>query len=476
MTHRDASWQRGVLDELRRDFGERVVVDPDVVEGFRRDRAMWAVAGFPLAVVRPSSTAEVQLLALWATRHQVPLVPRGAGTGVAGGANATDGCLVVSFEAMNRIVKIDPANLTAVVQPGVLTGELKLAAEQHALWYPPDPSSYQISTIGGNVATNAGGLCCVKYGVTSDYVLGLEAVLASGEVVRVGGRTRKDVAGFDLTQLLVGSEGTLGLITEITLRLRRRPPSSATLVATFDSLEASGRAVANIVRGAEPSLLEIMDRTALQAVERFRSYELDTTAAAMLIAQSDAGGSGELDDVRLACEAAGATLVHATDDEAEGRMLLEVRRLAYPALEQLGTALVDDVAIPLPYLPEMLRRIETIAQDEAMMIATVAHAGDGNLHPIVVFDPKDAASEARALAAFDAIMAGALELGGSISGEHGIGILKREFLVRQLGPAVLKLHEGIKKAFDPAGILNPGKVFEVRGLARDSRVSPTSTP
>ncbi len=470
MTERCASSQ-GPLAELQKDFGERVLVGPDLVEGFRRDRAMWADAGSPMAVVRPSSTAEVQRLAQWATRHRVALVPRGAGTGVAGGANATDGCLLVSFEAMNRILEIDSASMTAVVQPGVLNGELKLAAQQQALWYPPDPSSYEISTIGGNVATNAGGLCCVKYGVTSDYVLGLEAVLASGEIVRVGGRNRKDVTGFNLAQLLVGSEGTLALITEITLRLRRPPPPSATLVAAFSSLQACGKAVAEIVRNAEPSLLELMDRAALRAVERFRPYELDTTSAGMLIAQSDARSSREMETIRQACESAGATLVHATDDETEGRMLLEVRRLAYPALERLGTALVDDVAVPLPCLPEMLRRIESIPQDEAMMIATVAHAGDGNLHPIVVFDPRDGAAEARALAALDAIMAQALELGGTITGEHGVGILKREFLSRQLGPVIVELQQKIKNAFDPAGIMNPGKVFHGNGLTA-SRVSP----
>jgi glycolate oxidase len=459
---REDAWRRAVLEELRLLLGDRLVIDRDVIEGFRHDRATWARAGWPLALVRPSSTAEVQELARWATRHRVPLVPRGAGTGLAGGATAIDGCVVVSFEAMNRIIEIDDAAMIAVVQPGVFNHHLKSAVDERGLWYPPDPSSYDISMIGGNVATDAGGFCCAKYGATSDYVLGVEAVLADGELIRIGGPSRRDVAGYNLTQLLVGSEGTLGMITEITLRLRRKPPPSATLVAMFDSLEASGRAVAAIVRTVDPSLLEIMDRATLRAVESYRPLDLDTTAAAMLIAQSDASTSIEIDRMCDACEAAGATLVHATDEESEGRMLLTARRLAYPALEQLGTALVDDVAVPVPRLPDMFRRIEAIAAREKTIVATVAHAGAGNLHPIVVFDAKDALSEARALATFEAIMAEALDIGGTISGEHGIGTLKRGFLARQLGAAVLGLHQRIKYAFDPDGIINPGKVFALR--------------
>ncbi|WP_437334925.1 FAD-binding oxidoreductase [Sorangium sp. So ce394] len=451
------------LDELALTLRDGLVTDRDVIEGYRHDKALWAPGGWPLAVARPSSTADVQALARWATKHRTALVPRGAGTGVAGGATATDGCVVVSFERMNRILAIDEAAMLAVVQPGVLNGELKAAAQERELWYPPDPSSYAISTIGGNVATNAGGLCCVKYGVTSDYVLGLEAVLADGTALRTGGRSRKDVAGYDLTRLLVGSEGTLALITEITLRLRRRRPPATTLVATFGSLEASGRAVAAIVRSVDASMLEIMDRTAIRAVERFRPLDLDTEAAAMLIAQSDAPGSAELSCMQAACEAAGGTVVATTEDEGEGQMLLTARRLALTALEQLGTVLVDDVAVPLPQLPEMFRRIEAIVAARQTTVATVAHAGDGNLHPLVVFDRSDAAAEARAVATFNEVMAQALDLGGTITGEHGVGTLKRGLLTRQLGAASLALHHRIKDAFDPGGILNPGKVIAPAG-------------
>jgi glycolate oxidase len=365
----------------------------------------------------------------------------------------------VNFDRMNRIVALDQAAMIAVVQPGVLNGDLKRAAQEVGLWYPPDPASYAISTLGGNVATNAGGLCCVRYGVTRDYVLGLEAVLADGRAIRTGGRNLKDVAGYDLTRLLVGSEGTLAMITEITLRLRRPPPPSNTLLAEFPSLEASGRAVSAIVRTANASLLEIMDRTTIRAVEDFGHLDLDVDAAAMLLAQNDLRDEEELGRMREACEAAGASRVLTTSDEDEGRLLLNARRLAYPALERLGSVLFEDVAVPVLALPEMLRCIETIAAQDSLTIATVAHAGDGNLHPLVVFDRADADEESRARRAFGNIIDHALALKGTITGEHGVGSHKVEFLPRQLSETVLDLHRAIRRAFDPRGILNPGKVF-----------------
>ncbi len=283
------------LAEIRDLLGDSLTTDSDVLEGYRRDSASWAAAGMPLALARPRSTQQVQALARWATQHRVPLVARGAGTGVAGGANAVDGCVLVSFERMNAIVELNEAAMYAVVQPGVLNVELKNAAKARGLCYSPDPSSYEISTLGGNVATNAGGLCCVKYGVTGDYVLGLEAVLADGERFQTGGRCRKDVAGYDLTRLLVGSEGSLALITEIRLRLRRQPLPPSTLVALFSTLEAAGHATASIVRSLEPSLLELMDRTALRAVESHARLGLDHDAAAMLIGQSDSGNAADVE-------------------------------------------------------------------------------------------------------------------------------------------------------------------------------------
>ncbi|MES1183061.1 MAG: FAD-linked oxidase C-terminal domain-containing protein [Myxococcales bacterium] len=447
------------LTELKSLLGSAVQTDPDVLAGYLRDRASWAPAGTPLALVRPQSTEQVQVLARWATRHRVPLVPRGAGTGVAGGANAVDGCVLLSFERMNQIVELNEPAMYAVVQPGVLNVELKNAAKERGLWYSPDPSSYEISTLGGNVATNAGGLCCVKYGVTGDYVLGLEAVLADGERFHTGGRCRKDVAGYDLTRLLVGSEGSLALITEIRLRLRRLPLSPSTLVAEFDTLAAAGHATASIIRSLEPSLLELMDRNALRAVESHARLGLAYDAAAMLIGQCDSGNAADLESMQRACESAGAQLVYVTDDPDEGQLLLRARRLAYPALEQLGSVVIDDLSVPLPNLAEMLRRIEAVAAEHDVLVATVAHAGDGNVHPLIVFDPKDEHSRNRAYAVFERLMSDALELGGTVTGEHGIGTLKANFLKTQLDSTSIRLHHAVKHAFDPLGILNPGKLL-----------------
>jgi glycolate oxidase len=347
----------------------------------------------------------------------------------------------------------------AVVQPGVLNVELKQAAAQHGLWYSPDPSSFEISTLGGNVATNAGGLCCVKYGVTGDYVLGLEAVRSNGEVFRTGGRCRKDVAGYDLTRLLVGSEGSLALITEMRLRLRRKPAPPSTFVALFGSLEAAGHATASIVRTFEPSLLELMDRTALRAVESHAHLDLDLDAAALLVGQTDTENSSQLLAMQNACEAAGAHLAYSTEDPSEGELLLKARRLAYPALERLGSVVIDDISVPLPQLAEMLRRIELVAAEHDVVVATVAHAGDGNVHPLIVFDPNDESARVRAHAVFEQLLVEALALGGTVSGEHGVGLIKARYLRRQLDATSLELHHAVKRAFDPLGILNPGKLL-----------------
>ena len=439
-----------------------LVTDVDVVEGYRRDRAAWAHPGQPLCLVRATGTADVVHVLRWASAHRVPVVPRGAGSGLSGGATAVDGCVLLSLERMDRICEVDPAGMYAVVQPGVVNADLKAAARAHGLWYPPDPASYEFSTIGGNLATNAGGLCCVKYGVTRDYVLGLEVVLADGTVVRTGGHTVKNVAGYDLTRLFVGSEGTLGVVTEAVLRLRPAPPPATTLAATFPTLVAAGAAVSDIVTRTRPSLLELMDRATLQAVEDFQPMGLDLDAAALLVARSDSGGAAAVEEVAAmagACRAAGATLVEHTDDPAEGEMFLAVRRLAYPAMERRGATLVDDVAVPLPLIPRLVAAVEEIAERHGTLVATVGHAGDGNMHPLAVFDPADPDAEQRALAAFADIMRAAIALGGTITGEHGVGTLKRPFLAAQVGEAAMGVQRAIKAALDPLGILNPGKVL-----------------
>lgn len=441
---------------------EGLVTDPDVLEAHRRDQAAWAAAGTPRVLVRPGSTSEVQAVLRVASAHRVPVVARGAGSGLTGGANASDGCIVLSLARMNRILELDRRGLFAVVQPGVINGALKAAATEQGLWYAPDPASWEFSTIGGNLATNAGGLCCVKYGVTGDAVLGLEAVLADGSLVRTGGRTHKNVAGYDLTRLFVGSEGTLGIITEATLRLRPRPPKATTLVASFPTLVAAGGAVTEIMTGTRPSLLELMDRATVRAVEAYRPMGLDANAAALLLARSDAGGEqgvAECTRMAAACEAAGATFLAQSADEAEGELLLGARRMAFPALERQGSTLLDDVGVPLSRIVDLLAAIERIAEQRGVLIGTFGHAGDGNMHPTLVFDRNDPEAVARAQAAFDDILRVVGELGGTITGEHGVGTLKRPYLAHQIGPGAMRLHLAIKAALDPLGILNPGKML-----------------
>jgi glycolate oxidase len=451
------------LDDAVTTFGrDAVISDPDVLVGYRRDRAGLVPDGAPLAAVFPRSTAEVAELVRLAGRHGVPIVPRGAGSGLAGGANAVDGCVLLSLTAMDAIVAIDTDELTARVQPGVLNATLSHAVRERGLWYPPDPASWEFSTIGGNLATNAGGLCCVKYGVTRDAVLGLEAVLADGSVTRLGRGTVKGVAGYDLVGLLVGSEGTLGIITEATVRLRPPPAPATTAIATFPDLSRAGDAIAAIVRTTSPSLLELLDNTTIRAIERWKRMDLDTEAAALLVAQSDLPGSQGADEIAAierACHDAGAALVLSTADPDEGELLLAARRFAYPALEQLGTTLLDDVAVPRARITRMIEEVAAIADRHGVVIGTFGHAGDGNLHPTLVYDATDPAAVASATAAFDDLVAAALELGGTVTGEHGVGLLKRDHLASELDPAAVRLHRAIKTAFDPDGLLNPGKVL-----------------
>ena len=436
-----------------------LVTDPDIVDPYRRDRAETVAPGVPLAVVRATSVADVQAVMRVASAHRIPVVPRGAGTGLSGGSAAVDGCITLSTSRL-RHLQVDPVAQLAVVGPGLLNAEVKAAAREHGLWYPPDPSSFEICSIGGNLATNAGGLCCVKYGVTTDYVLGLDVVLADGTLVHLGGQTVKDVAGYDLKRLFVGSEGTLGIIVGATLRLRPPPPPATTLVATFPDVVAAGRAVVGVVGRIRPAALELMDRAAVAAVEAARPTGLDTGVGALLLARSDAGGGARGDEVGWvtdACEGAGASYVAATDDEDEGEMLMAARRMAIPAVERLGTVLIEDVGVPVPQIPALVAAVEDVAERRSTAIPVIGHAGDGNLHPLVTFDRHDAGAAARAGAAFDEVMEAALRLGGTVTGEHGIGTLKVRHLADQLGPDVLRITRAVKAALDPEGILNPGK-------------------
>ncbi|OKK14737.1 FAD-linked oxidase [Streptomyces sp. CB00455] len=441
----------------------RVLADPVHLASYAHDEAAGAPFALPAAVVRPQDTSEVAAVVAYCAGRGVPVVARGAGTGLSGGANAVEGCVVVAFDAMDRILEIDPDERLAVVQPGVVNDDLRAACAAKGLWYPPDPASSPWSTIGGNVATNAGGVCCVKYGVTRDYVLGLEAVTGGGEVVRLGRRTAKSSAGYELAGLLVGSEGTLGLVTEITLRLRGERPREHTVVGFFDDLPGAGRAVARVVAsGVVPSALELVDRYCLRAVDEWKRMGLSDGGNVLLLARCDApGAAGEQEaGTVLACfEAAGAAWCERSGDEAEADALFAARRLVYPALERTGRVLSEDVCVPRTLVPEMLGRLERSARERGVRIASLAHAGDGNLHPMLVVPRGDERELARGREVFEGIVEEAIGLGGTVTGEHGVGLLKMRGLARELGPAALDLHRGIKRVWDPAGILNPGKVF-----------------
>ncbi|WP_044512184.1 FAD-binding oxidoreductase [Mycobacterium simiae] len=451
-----------ILADLIASLPEGVVVtDPAITDGYRHDRAFDPSAGTPLAVVRPRRTEEVQTVMRWATAHKVPVVPRGAGTGLSGGATALANGIVLSTEKM-RDITVDPVTRTAVCQPGLLNAEVKKAVAQYGLWYPPDPSSYEICSIGGNIATNAGGICCVKYGVTTDYVLGLQVVLADGTAIRLGGARLKDVAGLSLTKLFVGSEGTLGIVTEVTLRLLPAQNTSSVVVATFASLEAAVDAVLGVTARLRPSMLEFMDQVSINAVEDTLRMDLDRNAAAMLVAGSDERGRTGNEDAELIAAVFAenkATDVFSTSDPDEGEAFVAARRFCIPAVEAKGSLLLEDVGVPLPALGSLVTGVADIAEHHDLMISVIAHAGDGNTHPLIVYDAADAEMTARANLAFGEIMQLAIGLGGTITGEHGVGRLKRPWLDGYLGPDVMMLNQRIKQALDPLGILNPGSAI-----------------
>jgi glycolate oxidase len=445
---------------------EQVVTRPETLLGLSRDKAEWLEPGTALAAAFPRSTDEVAAVMRLASEHRIPVVPRGAGSGLAGGANAIDGCLVLSLDRMDAIVEISATDMVAVVQPGVMNASLAAAVAAQGLMYAPDPSSFEISSIGGNLATNAGGLRCLKYGVTREATLALEVVLADGTVFRTGRRTIKGVAGYDLVSLFVGSEGTLGIMTEATLRLRPTPGPSGTLLATFASLPAAAEAVA-LLSSVTPSVFELMDQTTARAVEDWRHLGLDTDAAATLIARSDTaeGGDAELALVEAACRGAEATAVLRSTDAFESEGLMDARRAAYPALERLGITLLEDVAVPRGRIVDLVREVERIGARHDVVIGTFGHVGDGNLHPTLVISRGDQDARDRAMQAADEILAATLAMNGTLSGEHGIGALKRDQLANEIGPEALQAMWAIKEAFDPNGIMNPGKVLPRRPRA-----------
>ncbi|MET8176755.1 FAD-binding oxidoreductase [Streptomyces clavifer] len=452
-----------LLEQLRAGLpAEALITDAEVTASYAHDMASFCDAGAPAVVVLPRTVEEVQHVMRTATALRVPVVPQGARTGLSGAANASDGCIVLSLVKMDRILEISTVDRIAVVEPGVINATLSRAVNEHGLCYPPDPSSWETCTIGGNIGTASGGLCCVKYGVTAEYVLGLEVVLADGRLLNTGRRTAKGVAGYDLTRLIVGSEGSLGIVVKAVLALRPRPPQQLALAAEFPSATAACDAVCRIMeRGHTPSLLELMDRTTVRAVNATASMGLpESTEALLLCAFDTPDPAADLAAVGALCREAGATEVVPAESAAESELLLQARRLSLPAMETLKPAtMIDDVCVPRSRLGAMIEGTAAIAEKFGLTIGVVAHAGDGNTHPVVCFDPTDADESRRARESFDEIMALGLGLGGTITGEHGVGVLKREWLARELGEVGVELQRGIKAAFDPLGLLNPGKLF-----------------
>ena len=443
--------------------GVRLLTDALDREGYRLDETAYLGAGLPGAVVFPTSTADVVELVRIAVELRVPVVPRGAGTGLSGGAAGIEGGLTIAFTAMDRILEIDRENLVAVVQPGVINADLKEAVAAEGLFYPPDPASFESCSIGGNLGTNAGGLCCVKYGQTRDSVLALEVVMADGSVIRTGGKNVKDVAGYSLTHLFIGSQGTLAITTEATLRLRPAPPPRLTMLAFFPTLDAAGAAVAGIAAaGLTPVTLELLDRVTIGAVEDMNGLGLDRNAAAMLMIESDMPGVAAVDELEraeAACRAADATDIVRAADAQEADLLRQARRAAHYALERLGDVRMEDVGVPRARVPDMLRAIERIAATHHVRIGTFGHAGDGNLHPDLVFERGDHTAEAKTEAVKRDLYQAALDLGGTVTSEHGIGSARREWLEIQRGADAVRVMRAIKAALDPLGILNPGRVL-----------------
>ncbi|MDF0530777.1 FAD-linked oxidase C-terminal domain-containing protein [Tsukamurella sp. 8F] len=436
-----------------------VLTDPDVTAAYSNDHCSPVRGGVPLAVVVAECTDDVSRTARWCYANDVVMIPRGGGSGLAGGASALDGCVIISLAKMNAIREISAPDQYAVAEAGVINADLDAAAREHGLMYPPDPSSLMMCTIGGNVATNAGGLRCVKYGVTREYVLGLEVVLPDGRVLETGRRTVKGVTGYDITQLLCGSEGTLGIVTTVTVKLKPAPAHRpTTIAASFPDVVCAASAVAAVVAsGVTPALMELMDRRTLEVVQDLRPFGLEDSTIAMLIGQASTPEDAAVLERKF--EAAGAHYVVVSDDQAETDELLAVRRAAFHAYENAGNIFSEDVGVPRSKLPEMFARIEAIAAKYGVDIPTCAHAGDGNLHPTLIY-PHDVAEVPQAIwDAADEVFTAALELGGTLTGEHGVGVLKARWTGQELGEDVLGLHRGIKAVFDPKNLLNPGRAF-----------------
>lgn len=418
----------------------------------------------PDAVVAPRNTEEVGEVVKVCNEYNIPIVPRGSGTNLCAGTCPEEGGIVLLFKHMNKIIEIDEDNLTVTVQPGVITLQLIEAVEEKGLFYPPDPSSMKISTIGGNINENSGGLRGLKYGVTRDYVLGLEIVLPNGEIVKTGGKLAKDVAGYDLTRLFVGSEGTLGVITEATLKLIPMPETKKTMLALYQDLEAAARSVSKIIANKIiPTTLEFLDQPTLEVVEDFAKIGLPTDVKAVLLIEQD-GTREQVDEdmnaMKELCLKEAAVSVQVAQSEEEANQLRLARRSALSALARLKpTTILEDATVPRSNIAQMVKAIEEIAKEYDVRICTFGHAGDGNLHPTCLTDVRDKEELERVEKAFEAIFQRSIELGGTITGEHGVGIMKAPYLHLKLGESGIQAMKAIKHSLDPNNIMNPGKIF-----------------
>ncbi len=448
-----------VLAELQAALGALVDIGEETLELARADRSGHAAAGRPLAVVHAETVEHVQQTLRIATATRTPVVVRGAGTGLAGAANAGDGEIVLSTLRMTAVKEIRPDDLLAVVEPGILNADLNDILREHGLWWAPDPASRTISTVGGNIATGAGGLLCAKYGVVRDAVLGVDLVLADGRLLRLGHRSVKGVTGLDLTSLVIGSEGTLGVVVGATLKLRRLiVGTTCTVIASFPGVGAAAAASAAVTAaGIQPAIMELMDAASLAAVHRHLRLPEPAAGTAQLTIQTDGPAAvAEAEAVAAILRALGGE-VSVSEDPEEGERLLAIRRAMHPAMAALGTTLIEDVSVPRSAMPAMFDEIARIETTYGLSIPTVAHAGDGNLHPNFIFEGAEVPE--RIWAAADALFRAAIALGGTLTGEHGIGVLKQRWLADELGEDQWELQRQITRVFDPLGILNPGKVF-----------------
>ncbi len=450
---------------LAREFGPRFSASLEERIGYSYDGTP-LLSGRPLGILRPNSVADVVRLVALANDTGFAIVPRGAGTGLSGGSVPDERSVVLLMNGWNVILEIEEENFTAWVEPGVVTAELHRAVEARGLFYPPDPGSMNVCTLGGNVAENSGGLRGLKYGVTKTYVMGLEAVLATGEVFHGGGKSVKDVAGYNLVDLLVGSEGTLGVITRILVRLIPRPEASATLLAMYGSVADAAHAVSAILAARiVPVTLEFLDRTTLRCVEQYARVGLPADAGALLLVEVDGRAAvvaEDADRVHALCVASAATQVLRARDEREALRLKTARRAAFSSLARLSpTTILEDATVPRSALPDMVAAVERIAAKHDLVIGNFGHAGDGNLHPTCCIDGRDPDQVARAHRAFEEIFRAALDLGGTITGEHGVGLSKKAFLAETIGEGGMRWTRALKRALDPNGILNPGKIVDL---------------